>query len=86
MRKLLLVLPILAGAAGLSGAAQAAPVVSLVRPDAVLPVLAIPDAATETVQYYREDRREWRRAREIARRRAEARRRAAWRARQGYYR
>lgn len=85
MRKLLLALPILAGVAALSAPAQAAPVAQLVRPDGLALNLVIPDTATETVQYYREDRREWRRARERARR-AEMRRRAEGRYRRGYYR
>ena len=80
MRKLLLALPILAGIAALSGPAHAAPVAQIVRPNALALTLAAPDTATGTVQYYREDRREWRREREAARRRAE------WRRRHGYYR
>lgn len=71
MRKLLLALPILAGIAALSGPAQATPAAQLARLDAVALTLATPDTATESVQYYREDRREWRREREAARRRAE---------------
>ncbi len=79
MRKLLLALPILAAAAALPGLAQAAPVAQLARPDALAVILAMPDTATETVQYYRQDRRERFRAREAARRRAEWRRRHAYR-------
>lgn len=86
MRRLLLALPILAGVAGLSGAAQAAPVAVLARPDALALTLATPDTATETVQYYRDSRGERFRAREAARRRAELHRRAEWRRRHGYYR
>lgn len=86
MRKLLLALPILAGVAALSGPAQAAPVAQLARPDALALILATPDTATETVQYYRDYRAERLRAREAARRRAEFRRRAEWRRRHGYYR
>ena len=80
MRKLLLALPILAGAATLSGPAQAALVAQLARPDALILILATPDTATETVQYYRDSRREQ------ARRHAEMRRRAEWRHRRGHSR
>ena len=80
MRKLLLALPILTGVAALSGPVQAAPVAQLARLDALAPALATPDTATETVQYYREERREWRHARQRAHHRAE------WRRRHGYYR
>lgn len=85
MRKLLLVLPILVGAAALPGSTvQAAPAAQPPRLNVLALTLAIPNAATETVQYYRDERRderrEWRRARE------EERRRAEWRQQHRHYR
>lgn len=80
IRKLLLILPILAGAAALSGPVQAAPAAQLARLDALAVILATPDATTETVQYYRGSRRE------EARRHAEMRRRAEWHHRHGHSR